>query len=153
MGVGLGGVRVDVNKELKFLGKFTKKIVGGRGESRGEVRWGDRVGGGRGVRVDVNVILGVGGDVGYGGCEPRIESIVQCTKRYCTILRRKKLRGMSGGGVGQVGVGLVGVRVDVNEKLKFLGKFKKKWGGGLGRVWGGGGRVAFGGGGGQGGCE
>ena len=22
----------------------------------------------------------VGGDVGYGGCEPRIEGIVQCTK-------------------------------------------------------------------------
>ena len=44
-----------------------------------------RVGGG--VRVDVNAMLGVGGDVGYGGCEPRIEGIVQCTKRYCTILR------------------------------------------------------------------
>ena len=29
-------------------------------------------------------MLGVGGDVGYGGCEPRIE----CTKRYCTILRK-----------------------------------------------------------------
>ena len=24
-------------------------------------------------------MLGVGGDVGYGGCEPRIEGIVQCT--------------------------------------------------------------------------
>ena len=32
--------------------------------------------------------VGVGGDVGYGGCEPRIEGIVQCTKRYCTILRK-----------------------------------------------------------------
>ena len=29
-------------------------------------------------------------DVGYGGCEPRIEGIVQCTKRYCTISRRLK---------------------------------------------------------------
>ena len=28
------------------------------------------------------------GDVGYGGCEPRIEGILQCTKRYCTILRK-----------------------------------------------------------------
>ena len=28
------------------------------------------------------------GDVGYGGCELRIEGIVQCTKRYCTILRK-----------------------------------------------------------------
>ena len=41
-----------------------------------------------GVRVDVNTMLGVGGDLGYGGCEPRIEGIVQCTKRYCTILRK-----------------------------------------------------------------
>ena len=32
-----------------------------------------------GVRVGVNAMLGVGGDVGYGGCEPRIEGIVQCT--------------------------------------------------------------------------
>ena len=29
-----------------------------------------------GVRVDVNAMLGVGGDVGYRGCEPRIEGIV-----------------------------------------------------------------------------
>ena len=49
---------------------------------------GVRGGGGGGVRVDVNAMLGVGGDVGYGGCEPRIEGIVQCTKRYCTILRK-----------------------------------------------------------------
>ena len=42
----------------------------------------------------MNAILGVGGDVGYGGCEPRIEGIVQCTKRYCTILRKLK----NGGG-------------------------------------------------------
>ena len=35
-------------------------------------------------------MLGVGGDVGSGGCEPRIEGIVQCTKRYCTILRKLK---------------------------------------------------------------
>ena len=28
-GVGLVGVRVDVNEELKFLGKFKKKIGGG----------------------------------------------------------------------------------------------------------------------------
>ena len=41
-----------------------------------------------GVRVDVNAMLGVGGDLGYGGCELRIEGIVQCTKRYCTILRK-----------------------------------------------------------------
>ena len=29
---------------------------------------------------DVNAMLGVGG-CGYGGCEPRLEGIVQCTKR------------------------------------------------------------------------
>ena len=40
-----------------------------------------------------------------------------------------------GGGVGLGG----GVRVDVNEELKFWGKFKKNWGGGPGG--GGGGRV------------
>ena len=40
-------------------------------------------------------MLGVGGVVGYGRCEPRIESIVQCTKRYYTILR--KLKKMWGG--------------------------------------------------------
>ena len=32
--------------------------------------------------------VGGRGDVGYGGCEPRIEGIVQCTKRYCSILRK-----------------------------------------------------------------
>ena len=54
-GSGWGGGGVDVIEELKFLGKFTKKISGG--------------GGGGGVRVDVNEelkFLGVGGDVGYG---------------------------------------------------------------------------------------
>ena len=60
-----------MNEELKFLGKFTKK-------SGGQVCGG-------GVRVDVNTMLGVGGDVGYGKCEPRIEGNVQCTKNYCKI--------------------------------------------------------------------
>ena len=59
----MGGVRVDVNEELKFLGKFTKKSWGGGG-SGGGVRWGWS--GWLGVRVDVNAMLGVGGDVGYG---------------------------------------------------------------------------------------
>ena len=31
----VGGVRVDVNEELKFLGKFTKKSGGGGREARG----------------------------------------------------------------------------------------------------------------------
>ena len=34
--------------------------------------------------------VGVGGDVGYGGCEPIIEGIVQFTKWYCTILKKIK---------------------------------------------------------------
>ena len=49
--------------------------------------------------MDVNAMLGVGGDVGYGRCEPRIEDIVQCTKKYCTILRT--LKKMWGGGEGE----------------------------------------------------
>ena len=44
-------------------------------------------------------MLGVGGDVGYGGCEPRIEGIVQCTKRYCTILRKRKCGGRGRGDI------------------------------------------------------
>ena len=126
-----GGVRVDVNEELKFLGKFTKKKFWGGGV-RG------RVGG---VRVDVIEELkflekftkkiwggGGGGGVwgwsgwwgGHGGCEKNL------------------FLGGEGGGRGRVG----GVRVDVIEELKFLGKFTKKnlggGGGGLG-WWGGGG--------------
>ena len=31
------------------------------------------------ARVDVNAMLGVGDDVVYGGCEPRVEGIVQGT--------------------------------------------------------------------------
>ena len=51
------------------------------------------------VRVDVKAMLGIGSDVGYGGCEPRAEGIVQGTKRYCTILRKlKKMWGGGGGG-------------------------------------------------------
>ena len=53
-----------------------------------------------GVRVDVNATLGVGVDVGCGECEPRIEGIVQCTKRYCTILRKLK-KNLGGGGRGR----------------------------------------------------
>ena len=56
MGVGWG-VRVDVNEELKFFGKFTKKIGGGGSrEGRGQV-------GGR---------FGGGGGGGQGGCERNV---------------------------------------------------------------------------------
>ena len=55
-GVGLGGVRVDVNEKLKFLGNW------------GVVRGGGRVGWwGGGVRVDVNAMLGVEGYCGVWG--------------------------------------------------------------------------------------
>ena len=51
--------------------------------------------------------------------------------------------GVEGGSGG--GVRLRGVRVDVIEELKFLGKFKRKnWGPGVGLcvcVWGGGGGI------------
>ena len=74
---------MDVNKELKFWGKFTKKKNLGGG--REGVRSGGRVGGGQGG-CERNV--GDRGGCGVWGCEPRIEGIVQCTKRYCTILRK-----------------------------------------------------------------
>ena len=89
------GFRVDVNEELKFLGKFTQKKIrggggggwGGMGGRRGSGGGGGCWGGGGGQGgCERNV--GARGDVGYGGCEPRIEGIVQCTKRYCTILRK-----------------------------------------------------------------
>ena len=38
--------------------------------------------------MDVKAMLGVGVMWGRGGCEPRVEGIVQGTKRYCTILRK-----------------------------------------------------------------
>ena len=82
-GSGWGGVRVDVNKEMKFFGKFKKKIGGG-----GE---GGSMGG-----------SGLGGQ---DGCERRIEVFVKIKKKNFFL----------GGGGGRGGV-----RVDVNEELKFL---------------------------------
>ena len=46
---------MDVNEELKFLGKFTKKNRGGGGSVVEGVRWGVGL---VGVRVDVNAMLG-----------------------------------------------------------------------------------------------
>ena len=70
------------------VGSKGGQVGGGSGWWGDRVGEGGRVGGGGGVRVDVNAMLGLGSDVGYGGCEPSIEGIVQCTKRYCTILRK-----------------------------------------------------------------
>ena len=93
-GVGLGGGgQGGCERRIEVFGKIHKKGVREGGIQVG----GGQVGGG--VRVDVNTMLGVGGDVGNGRCEPRIEGIVQCTKRYCTILRKFKKNG--GGGEGQ----------------------------------------------------
>ena len=95
----VGWVMVDVIEEFKFLGNFTKKIQGGGG-----------FGLGGGVRVDFFVKIkkksGWGGG-GQDGCERRIEVFVKIQKKN-----------LGGGGVrGESGWG---VRVDVNEELKFL---------------------------------
>ena len=83
--VGFRGGQGGCERRIVVIVKIQKKKLGGVSGGGGGSEGGGRVGG---VRVDVNPMLGVGGDVGYGGCEPRIEDIVQCTKRYCTILRK-----------------------------------------------------------------
>ena len=77
-GSGLGG-QGGCERRIEVFGKI-QKIGGGGGREEGVGSGGGS--GWWGVRVDVNAMLGVGGDVGYGGCERRIEGIVQCTKRY-----------------------------------------------------------------------
>ena len=84
---GWGG-QGGYERRIEVFVKIQKKKFGGGGSVAEGVRWGGSGWWGGGVRVDVNAMLEVGGDVGYGGCEPRIEGIVQCTKRYCTILRK-----------------------------------------------------------------
>ena len=84
-GVALGG-QGGCERNIEVFGKIHKKKSGGGGVERGGGSGGGS--GWWGVRVYVNAMLGLGGDVGHGGCEPRIEGIVQCTKRYCTILRK-----------------------------------------------------------------
>ena len=91
--------------------------------------------------------MGGGRGRGQGGCERRIE--------VCMKIQKKKLGGFGGGGRGVSGRGQVvggGVRVDVNEELKFFVKIQKKkkkkkffFGGGV-RWGGGGGGVGSGGG-------
>ena len=77
-----------------------------------------------------------GGRGGQDGCERRIKVFVKLQKILFFL----------GGGSGRGG-GSGGVRVDVNEELKFLGKFTKQNRGGGGQV--GGVKLV----GGQGGCE
>ena len=93
VGVGLGG-QGGCERRIEVFVKIQKKdyfFLGGWG-----VRWG--VGGGVGV--------GLGGQ---SGCERRIEVFVKIQKKKYFFWG-----GSVGGGVGG------GVRVDVNEKLKFL---------------------------------
>ena len=54
---------------------------------------------------------GLGGGGGQGRCERRIEVFVKI---------QKKIGGSGGGGVRGGSVGGWGVRLDVNEELKFL---------------------------------
>ena len=122
VGVVLGGVKVDVNEELKFFVKIRKKMGGGGVGGSG---WGDQGGCERRIEVFGKIQKkkhlggggwgGEGGGVGLGGqggCERRIEVFVKIQKKKIFFW---------GGGVGGRGMGSGwGVRVDVNEELKFL---------------------------------
>ena len=108
------------------------------------------------VKIQKQNIWGGGGGSGggwgaQGGCERRIEVFVKIQNNFFFGGGGSGgwVGGWVGGGVGGSGWG--GVRVDVSEELKFLGKFTKKksgWGvGSEGVRWG----VELVGG--QGGCE
>ena len=122
--VGGGGVRVDVNQELNFfLENSIKKLGGGEAGSMGG---GSGLGGQDGCERRIEVLVKVkkkkfffgggvgGGGVGLGGqvgCERRIEV-------FCENSKKKNFfwGGRGGGGSGSGW----GVRVDVNNELKFL---------------------------------
>ena len=87
----VGGGRVDVNEEVKFLCKLKKKLWGGScGGVRGSGWWEGCLGGCE-RRIDVFVEIkkmggggGLGGPVGMGGqcgCERRIEVVVEIKKK------------------------------------------------------------------------
>ena len=78
---------------------------------------------------------------GQGGCERRIEVFVKIQKK---VWAGGSGVGLGGGG-GWVGGSGWGVRVDVIEELKFLGKFTKKKLGGSGTGVGSGGSGWWGG--------
>ena len=97
--VGLGGVRVYVIEELKFLGKFTKKKF--RGVGLGGSGWGGQGGCEVFVKIQKKMRGGPGGVRGSGwggqdGCERRIEVFVK-------IQKKKNWGGGPGG--GRVGEG------------------------------------------------
>ena len=102
-----GGGQDGCERRIEVFVKIQKKDFGG---------WGSGWGGGGG---------------GQGGCERRIEVFVKIQKKNWGEVRGVGRGGVGlgggGGGGGRVGV----FRVDVNEELKFCGKFtKKKFGGG-----------------------
>ena len=71
---------------------------GGRGVRLGggeSGRWGGW------VRVDVKAMLGVGGDVGYGGCEQRVEGIGTRYKKVLYNIKKIKKKCVWGGGRGR----------------------------------------------------
>ena len=94
-----GGGQDGCERRIEVFVKKQKKIGGG---SRG-VGGRGRLGGGVGGRGRI------GGGGGQGGCERRIEVFVN--------IQKKKFGG--GGGSGGSGWG-AGVRMNVNEQLKFL---------------------------------
>ena len=117
----VGGVRVDVNEEFKILGRFTKKIRGGGGSGGEGVGLGSRW---WGFWEDVNAMLRVGGDVGYGGCEPN--------RRYCTMYEKvlnniKKMKKMCvwGGGGEEAIIAPKTLSMYLKKKKKKSKKKKK----------------------------
>ena len=62
-------------------------------------------------------VWGVGLVGGQGGCERRIEVFVKIQKKYLFLGGGG---GVGGGGGGVGSGGRLGVRVDVNEEIKFL---------------------------------
>ena len=96
--VGGGGGQGGCERRIDVFWKI-HKLISGWGSVAEGVRWGGGwVGGGGGVRVDVNAMLGEGGYVGYGGCEPRIEGIVQIYKKV--LYNIKEMKNCGGGGWG-----------------------------------------------------
>ena len=77
-GSGVGfGVQSGCERRTEVIAKMQKKSGVGVRSGRG---WGGVEGkGGQGGGGWLVARFGVGGDVGYGGCEPRTEGIVQCT--------------------------------------------------------------------------
>ena len=77
---------MKIQKQFFFLGGGG--VRWGGGSVAEGVSWGGGWGWWGGGQGGCERNVGGRGDVGYGGCEPRMEGIVQCTKRYCTILRK-----------------------------------------------------------------